>query len=352
MRVAVLSGGRSSEHEVSLRSGASVADGLREAGHEAVEVADRARRALASRRGAGRARARRGACWAATPPSRCCTAPAARTAASRGCSRCLGVPYVGLRRRGLGDLHRQARSSSALLALRRHSPGRLLRGGRARAGSEQAEAFGLPLWVKPARLGSSVGISRSRRPPGARRRRRGGAPPRPAGDRRGHRRPARRSSARCSATRSRSPRSPGEIVAQRPTGTTTRPSTREGGMDLVVPARDLRDGAPSGSASWPQRVFGLCGCSGLARCDFFVDGERRAGQRAQHDPRLHRDQRLREAARGRRDPLRRALRPARPARARAARATPVRTSSEPVFEQPDVADLSDLAARRPRRAAW
>ena len=31
VRVAVLSGGRSSEHEVSLRSGAAVAQGLREA---------------------------------------------------------------------------------------------------------------------------------------------------------------------------------------------------------------------------------------------------------------------------------------------------------------------------------
>ena len=38
MRVAVLAGGRSSEHEVSLSSGASVAGGLREAGHEVVEV--------------------------------------------------------------------------------------------------------------------------------------------------------------------------------------------------------------------------------------------------------------------------------------------------------------------------
>ena len=38
MRVAVLAGGRSSEHEVSLRSGASVAGGLREAGHETVDV--------------------------------------------------------------------------------------------------------------------------------------------------------------------------------------------------------------------------------------------------------------------------------------------------------------------------
>jgi D-alanine-D-alanine ligase len=38
MRVAVLGGGTSSEHEVSLRSAASVAAGLREAGHETVEV--------------------------------------------------------------------------------------------------------------------------------------------------------------------------------------------------------------------------------------------------------------------------------------------------------------------------
>ncbi len=38
MKVAVILGGRSSEHEISLRSGASVAAGLREAGHEVLEV--------------------------------------------------------------------------------------------------------------------------------------------------------------------------------------------------------------------------------------------------------------------------------------------------------------------------
>ncbi|MBA2630991.1 MAG: D-alanine--D-alanine ligase, partial [Thermoleophilaceae bacterium] len=38
MRVAVLAGGRSSEHEVSLASGESVRTGLTEAGHEAVDV--------------------------------------------------------------------------------------------------------------------------------------------------------------------------------------------------------------------------------------------------------------------------------------------------------------------------
>ncbi|MDX6595217.1 MAG: D-alanine-D-alanine ligase, partial [Solirubrobacterales bacterium] len=34
----MLAGGRSSEHDVSLRSGAAVAQGLRQAGHEPVEV--------------------------------------------------------------------------------------------------------------------------------------------------------------------------------------------------------------------------------------------------------------------------------------------------------------------------
>src|ERR671911_1296408 len=38
MKVAVIRGGRSSEHEISLESGASVSAGLREAGHETVEI--------------------------------------------------------------------------------------------------------------------------------------------------------------------------------------------------------------------------------------------------------------------------------------------------------------------------
>src|SRR5260370_3182449 len=38
LTVGVLAGGRSSEHEISLSSGAAVADGLRAAGHEVVWV--------------------------------------------------------------------------------------------------------------------------------------------------------------------------------------------------------------------------------------------------------------------------------------------------------------------------
>ena len=42
MRVAVLAGGRSSEHDVSLNSAAAVRDGVVAAGHEVVDVSDRA----------------------------------------------------------------------------------------------------------------------------------------------------------------------------------------------------------------------------------------------------------------------------------------------------------------------
>ena len=38
MKVVVLSGGRSSEHEISLLSGQAVTAGLREAGHEVIEL--------------------------------------------------------------------------------------------------------------------------------------------------------------------------------------------------------------------------------------------------------------------------------------------------------------------------
>ena len=110
-----------------------------------------------------------------------------------------------------------------------------------RAGGRRCASWpcsALPVFVKPARLGSSVGIAKvelgGRARPGARHRLR----PRPARDRRGllaghggrvrgarhRRRPRPRSRARsCSPAA--------------PTGTTTRPSTPTGGMELVVPAR-------------------------------------------------------------------------------------------------------------------
>ena len=54
MKVAVLKGGRSSEHEISLQSGGSVAEGLRTAGHEVIEVLIDRDGTLARRRRRGR----------------------------------------------------------------------------------------------------------------------------------------------------------------------------------------------------------------------------------------------------------------------------------------------------------
>ena len=65
---------------------------------------------------------------------------------------------------------------------------------------------------------------------------------------------------------------PGEIVFAA-SGTTTRPSTRPGGMELRVPARHLRERAPSACRSSRVEAFAHAGCEGLARVDFFVDGE-------------------------------------------------------------------------------
>ena len=42
----------------------------------------------------------------------------------------------------------------------------------------------------------------------------------------------------------------------------------------------------------------LAGASGLARVDFFVEGDRVRAQRAEHDARVHADERLREALGG------------------------------------------------------
>ena len=54
-----------------------------------------------------------------------------------------------------------------------------------------------------------------------------------------------------------------------------------------MPARISDGRRASACASWPSRPSALAGCSGLARADFFVDGDDGAAQRAQHDARLH-----------------------------------------------------------------
>ena len=82
-----------------------------------------------------------------------------------------------------------------------------------------------------------------------------------------------RSSARCSATATRWPRSPARSCSNADWYDYEAKYT-PGGMELVVPAR-LDERRASGCASWRWRSSRIVGCSGLARVDFFVeDGER------------------------------------------------------------------------------
>ena len=100
MRVAVLAGGRSSEHEVSLQSGASVRDGLAEAGHEVLWVELRRDGTWWHDGEEIAAVARAAGCSAPTSSSRSCTAPFGEDGTVQGLLELLDVAYVGLGRAG------------------------------------------------------------------------------------------------------------------------------------------------------------------------------------------------------------------------------------------------------------
>jgi D-alanine-D-alanine ligase len=65
---------------------------------------------------------------------------------------------------------------------------------------------------------------------------------------------------------------PGEIVTKGHDWYDYEAKYSEGGMELVVPA-EISPAARERVRELAREVFILCGCSGLARCDFFVDGD-------------------------------------------------------------------------------
>ena len=94
LRVAVLGGGRSSEHDVSIASAASVAEGLELAEHEVRPDRDRPRRRVA--RGWGRARALPGQGFeGADVVFPVLHGPFGEDGTVQGLLECLDVPYVG-----------------------------------------------------------------------------------------------------------------------------------------------------------------------------------------------------------------------------------------------------------------
>ncbi|MFN8160375.1 MAG: D-alanine--D-alanine ligase family protein [Solirubrobacterales bacterium] len=270
MRVAVLSGGRSSEHDVSLRSGASVAAGLREAGHEVIEV-------LISRRGEWRAAGEpvslspAGGLLGADVAFPVLHGPFGEDGSVQGLLECLDVPYVGC------DVLSSALCMDKLTLKRLFEARGVPQVDFLAAGSagwrERAAAMGLPLWVKPSRLGSSVGISKvaslerdldeavelaARHDP------RVIVEASAAGR-----------EVECSVLGNEDPETsmPGEIVAHAD-WYDFEAKYSAGGMELLVPA-PIDPEARERVRELAAEVFALAGCTGLARCDFFVepDGE-------------------------------------------------------------------------------
>jgi D-alanine-D-alanine ligase len=265
MRVTVLSGGRSSEHDVSLRSGASVAEGLKQAGHEPVPVLiDREGRwtqdgeEVLLAPGAGLLD-----CEVAFPALH---GPFGEDGTVQGLLECLEVAYVG------ADVLASAVCIDKLTLKRLLAFHGVPQVEFAEAGEdgwrERVNSFGLPLWVKPSRLGSSVGITKVTSPE------RGLDEAIELAARHDPRVIVEASAdgreVECSVLGNESPETslPGEIVAHAD-WYDYKAKYSEGGMELVVPA-PLSEATLARVRELAARVFSLAGCSGLARCDFFV----------------------------------------------------------------------------------
>ncbi len=264
MRVVVLSGGRSSEHEVSVRSGASVAAGLAEAGHEVVEVRiERDGRWLHD--GAEVELTAAGGLLGADAAFPVLHGPYGEDGTVQGMLECLDVPYAG------PDV------LAAALCIDKLTFKRLLAGRGipqvefCEAGEEgwrdRAARLGLPLWVKPSRLGSSVGIAKVERidellaaVEAARRHDprviiEASAPGREV---------------ECSVIGNDEPEAsvPGEIIAHAD-WYDYEAKYAPGGMELVVPPR-LPAETIERVRALALVVYTATACAGMARCDFFV----------------------------------------------------------------------------------
>jgi D-alanine-D-alanine ligase len=265
VRVAVLSGGRSSEHEVSLRSGEAVARGLEEAGHEPLPVRI-ARDGSWSFHGAPVELVPAAGLADADVAFPALHGPFGEDGSVQGVLEWLDLPYVG------SDVLASATCMDKLTLKRLFAQGGLPQVEFAAAGEEgwreRCEAMGLPLWVKPSRLGSSVGITRVDA----------------LGDLDGAVELARRHDPRviveahaggreveCSLLGNEpvEPSLPGEVIAH---GEWYDYETKysDGGMELVVPA-PISDEQAARLRELAVEAFRLGGCAGLARCDFFVE---------------------------------------------------------------------------------
>ncbi len=265
MRVAVLCGGRSSEHDVSLRSGEAVAKGLAEAGHEALLVRiDRGGRWSCEGKPVELAPA--AGLLGADVAFPALHGPFGEDGSAQGLLEWLDLPYVG------SDVLASAVCMDKLtlkrLCAEREIPQVDFAGVEEDGWQERCEQMGLPLWVKPSRLGSSVGISKVERLEDLE----------PAVEVALRHDPrviveasAEGREVECSLLGNEEVEvsTPGEVIALGDWYDYEHKYS-EGGMELVVPAA-IPEAQTSRLCELAIETFRLGGCSGLARCDFFVE---------------------------------------------------------------------------------
>ena len=268
MRVAVLRGGRSGEHDVSLASGAAVADGLREAGHEVAEV-------LIERDGRWLHEGEEVALHAAAGLLGCDTAwpvlhgPYGEDGTVQGLLELLGTPYVGA-----GVLASSLSMDKVLFkdVMKAAGVPQVAYAAVRRDETPDLAHLGLPVFVKPNRLGSSVGISKVS-----------------SAEELG---PALAAAhewdeiaiveafsggleVECAVLGNGAPETAqlGEVFLPTAEWYDYEAKYQPGGVELIVPAR-----VPEPVAAEVRRIavetFARVGCRGLARVDFFVEGER------------------------------------------------------------------------------
>ena len=267
LRVVVLAGGRSSEHEVSLSSGEAVREGLLAAGHEVVWVE-------IARDGSWHCE---GQPLSVTPGAGLLGAdvafpvlhgPFGEDGTVQGMLETLAVPYVG------SGVAASAVSLDKVLfkeLMRAHGVPQVdfvgLRAREGKAPRAELERLGLPVFVKPAHLGSSVGIVKVASPEELA--------------------PAIEQAFAHDDVVIVEASSGGREVECAVLGELASPAGEisfggefydyeakytPGGMQLIVPARIAPD-AERRVRELALEVFGAAGCDGLARVDFFVEGE-------------------------------------------------------------------------------
>jgi D-alanine-D-alanine ligase len=273
MRVAVLAGGRSSEHEVSLNSAAAVREGVAAAGHDVLPVTIE-RSGAWLHDGAELCLRPGGGLLDADAVFPVLHGPFGEDGTIQGLLELLDVPYVGA-----GVLasslcmdkvtFKEVLAAAAVPQVAYAGVRRERWDAEPAAVRRELAALGSPVFVKPARLGSSVGIAKAWSEADLDAALDGAfahdslviVEAFSAG-----------MEVECSVLGNGAPEAsvPGEIVLAGAEWYDYDAKYRPGGMELVVPAR-LPEAVRDEVRRLACDTFARVGCAGLARVDFFVE---------------------------------------------------------------------------------